>query len=105
MPASPTNHTTAMYQATAALSRAGVHFQQPSGFQIKVGRFSFYPTKGTIFRDGDLQARSERGLPAFLRILRDTGHADADDKPVKPVEDPDTFIVKRPDEDDDFATV
>jgi hypothetical protein len=101
---SPANHTPAMHQASAALVRAGVNFQQPSPHQIKVGQFSFYPTKGTIFRDGEMQARSERGLPAFLRILRDTGHADADDKPVKPVDDPDAFIVKRLDEDDDFAT-
>lgn len=93
MPNSPAKHTTAMHQASAALARAGVHFQQPSGFQLKVGPFSFYPTKGTIFRDGETGARNERGLPAFLLILRDTGHADANDKPVKPVDDPDGFII------------
>lgn len=90
---SPANQTPAMHQASAALVRAGVNFQQPSPYQIKVGQFSFYPTKGTIFRDGETGARNERGLSAFLRILRDTGHADAQDKPVKPVDDPDSFII------------
>lgn len=104
MSATAPNHTTAMHQAAAALTRAGVHFHQPSGFQIKVGRFSFYPSKGTIFRDGEMHAREVRGLPAFLRLLRDEGHADANDKPVKPVDDPDAFFINLPDEDDDFAT-
>ena len=89
----PADHTTAMHQASAALARAGVNFQRPSPHQIKVGHFSFYPTKGTIFRDGETAARNERGLPAFLRILRATGHTDVHDKPAKPVETPEGFFI------------
>lgn len=97
--------TTAMHQAAAALARAGVHFLQPTGFQLKVGPYSFYPGKGTIYRDGDVRARPEKGLPAFLRLLRDEGHAGADATPVKPVDDPDSYMLELPDEDDEFATV
>ena len=104
MSAGPINHTTAMLQATAALARAGVRFQQKTGFQLKVGPFSFYPGKGTIYRDGDLQAFEEKGLPAFLRLLRDDGLAGADATPVKPVDDPEDFVIDLGDQDGEFAT-
>lgn len=96
------DNSPAMRQAIAALGREGVHFKQTSGHQLKVGPFSFYPGKGTIFRDTEIRARDEKGLPAFLRLLRGDGYADAGGKPVQPVDDPDAFFIDLGDPDDEF---
>jgi hypothetical protein len=56
-----------------ALERLGVErvrHKQTSEFQIKVGPYNYYPGKGTIFIDGDREARPERGLESFITLLR-----------------------------------
>ncbi|MDY8108862.1 hypothetical protein U0C82_06850 [Fulvimarina sp. 2208YS6-2-32] len=92
-----------MLQAIAVLEREGVRFKQTSGHQLKVGLLSFYPGKGTIYRDRDPHALDAKGLPAFLRLLRDDGLADANSKPVRPVDDPAGFAIDLGDPNDKFA--
>ncbi|MDA9505852.1 hypothetical protein XI09_14655 [Bradyrhizobium sp. CCBAU 11386] len=47
-----------------------IRHKQTSEYQIKVGPYNFYPGKGTIFMDGDREARPERGIDGFVALLR-----------------------------------
>jgi hypothetical protein len=94
-----TKHTLSMNQAVAALTRAGVRFQQPTPFQLKVGSASYYPSKGTIFCDGEIRARDERGIAAFLRLLRHEGLADPDASLVCVADDLSSIFLDVPDDD------
>lgn len=58
-----------MLQAINALHDAGVRFTRPTKYQLKIGDQSFYPNKGTIFRDGDSKGLEERDLDAFMSLL------------------------------------
>lgn len=60
-----------MDKAIQALNNSGIRFRKVSEHQIKCGMFNFYPSKGTIFIDRCLQAESEKGLPAFIKMLED----------------------------------
>ncbi len=62
--------TPAMCAALEQLTEARIRFQRKTRYQIKVGDLSFYPDKGTIFRDGDRQALDARGLDQFLSLAR-----------------------------------
>lgn len=59
-----------MSSALARLRSERVRHEQTSEYQIKVGPYNFYPGKGTIFMDGDREARPERGLDEFVALLR-----------------------------------
>jgi hypothetical protein len=58
-----------MNLALERLAAERIRHEQTSAFQIKVGPFNFYPDKGTIYRDGDREARPERGLENFLALI------------------------------------
>jgi hypothetical protein len=61
----------AVEDALQTLRSIGVRSaEKKTSFQIKVGPFNFYPVKGTIMHDSDHKARRERGLEAFINILR-----------------------------------
>ena len=55
-------------EATLALARIGVRFTMPSAWQIKVGRYNYFWTKGTITMDGGGHIK-ERGLEAFIKMV------------------------------------
>ena len=59
----------AMQAALGWLTQAGLRFTRPTRYQLKIGPLSFYPDKGTLYRDGDRQALPERGLPALQALL------------------------------------
>lgn len=59
-----------MSSALARLRSERVRHEQRSEYQIKVGPYNFYPGRGTIFMDGDREARPERGLDEFVVLLR-----------------------------------
>jgi len=59
----------AMRAALRWLTQAGLRFTRPTRYQLKIGALSFYPDKGTLYRDGDRQALPERGLPALQSLL------------------------------------
>lgn len=63
-----------MRRAIEALNEAGIRFTRPTKYQLKVDDLNFYPTKGTIFRDGDDAALNERGLEAFMALLSKPVH-------------------------------
>jgi len=63
------NDAPEMKQAIDMLEKLGVAFRRPTRWQLKVGRISFYPQKGTIFIDDDTQALPEGGLEALRRLL------------------------------------
>ena len=70
--ATPTTYpddSPAMRAALHWLTQAGVVFTRPTRYQLKIGPLSFYPDKGTLYRDGDRQALPDRGLPALQRLL------------------------------------
>ncbi len=60
----------AMDDACRVLQAAGIQFDQVDDYQLKVGSWSFYPTKGTIFRDEDDRKDPRSGLAAFIAILK-----------------------------------
>lgn len=57
-------------KAASVLKANGVRFQIKTVHHIKVGELNFYPTRGTIFRDGDAGALQQNGLDAFLKLVR-----------------------------------
>ncbi len=59
----------AMQAALRWLTQAGLRFTRPTRYQLKIGSLSFYPDKGTLYRDGDRQAFPDRGLLALQALL------------------------------------
>src|ERR1700733_12437886 len=59
-----------MKDAIDALNEMGVTFQRPTLYQLKIGDLSFYPGRGTIFRDGSPAAMTEKGLDALVVIIK-----------------------------------
>lgn len=59
-----------MKLAMEHLDAESIRYKVKTAFQLKVGPYSFYPGKGTIYMDGDLESRPERGLEHFLTIVR-----------------------------------
>src|SRR5215211_2987444 len=66
----PLDESPAMRAAKDRLNREGIHFEQASRYQLKVDAFNFYPGKGTIFVDQELKVRKEKGLDAFITLVR-----------------------------------
>jgi hypothetical protein len=58
-----------MKDAIDTLNEIGVTFQRPTVYQLKIGDLSFYPGRGTIFRDGSPAAMTEKGLDALVVII------------------------------------
>jgi hypothetical protein len=58
-----------MKDAINTLNEMGVTFQRPTVYQLKIGELSFYPGRGTIFRDGSPAAMTEKGLDALVVII------------------------------------
>lgn len=59
----------AMNAALKELEELGYRPVKCTAHQIKVGPYSYYPVKRTIFKDLDGKARAQRGLSEFVRIL------------------------------------
>ena len=75
----------AMKSAITALLEQRIAFHRPSLYQLKIGKWNFYPAKGTIIRDGQEAAEDERGLDAFIgkaAFGRTAAHPDAASIPV-----------------------
>ena len=64
------NNSAKMNHTIEQLTAQGIHFDQPTRFQIKVGHFNFYPDRGTIYVDGESKGRRERGFETFLELLK-----------------------------------
>jgi hypothetical protein len=58
-----------MKDAINTLNEMSVTFQRPTVYQLKIGELSFYPGRGTIFRDGSPAAMTEKGLDALVVII------------------------------------
>lgn len=74
--------SSAMREAIRRLRREGFHPRRPPNnpYQLKVApTLSYYPSKGTIFRDRDPAALPARGLDALVQLLE----AEADDSPLR----------------------
>jgi hypothetical protein len=60
----------AMDNACCVLHAEGIQFDHVDDYQLKVGSWSFYPTRGTIFQDEADQKDPRSGLAAFIEILK-----------------------------------
>ena len=61
-------------EAMAMLDEIGALYRITSDHQIKIGRcVSYYPSKGSIFIDGEKSARPDRGLHALRELLIERG--------------------------------
>lgn len=58
----------AMERDKNILRAAKIPFRQANRYQLKHGMLNYYPDKGTIFRDGDRDRLSERGVDAFMKL-------------------------------------
>ncbi len=58
-----------MIAAIHTLNEMGVTFKRPTLYQLKIGDLSYYPGRGTIFRDGSPAAMPEKGLDALVVII------------------------------------
>lgn len=63
-----------MDQARQWLAEHDIPFKQTSEYQLKIGRFNFYPSKGTSFRDGDKARHGVTGLEGLTELLMADGH-------------------------------
>lgn len=59
----------AMKEAMAWLDERGVAYLLLPPYQIKIGMINFWPSKGTITVDGELQRRSAKGLVGLESVL------------------------------------
>lgn len=58
-----------MQTAIIALQARGFNPRQTSEHQLKLGSWNFWPSKGTITRDGQHGRHPESGLEAFVKVL------------------------------------
>jgi hypothetical protein len=58
-----------MKDAIDTLNEIGLTFRRPTVYQLKIGDLSFYPGRGTIFRDGSPAAMPEKGLDALVLVI------------------------------------
>jgi hypothetical protein len=58
-----------MIDAIYTLNELGVTFKRPTLYQLKIADLSYYPGRGTIFRDGSPEAMPEKGLDALLLVI------------------------------------
>lgn len=62
-------HRLKMTEAKEALRELSVQYEATTPYQIKVGAYSFYPGRGTIYMDGAEKALAEKGLVEFIKVL------------------------------------
>lgn len=77
----------AMTEAIAWFRDRGFEVYRPSPIQLKCGPISYYPSTGTIVRDGSGK-EPERGLSALARILDE----------VMPTRDDEPGVIRLPTE-------
>src|ERR1700737_3134173 len=65
------NDSQPMKDAIDTLNEMGVTFKRPTQYQLKIGDISYYPGRGTIFRDGSPEAMPEKGLDAFVAAIKE----------------------------------
>jgi hypothetical protein len=71
--------------AVAWLRTHNLPCRQVTRYQLKIGRsVSFYPHRGTIFVDGEDEARERTGLAALEAVLRDQGYLGGPTAPAAP---------------------
>lgn len=90
-PIDPAKCNPTVQAAVRRLAQAGVAHDLKTLYQIKVADLSFYPGKGTIFRDGDPGALEQHGLDAFIRMVQpraSTSHRRSDAHDFHPDTDP-----------------
>lgn len=68
--------------AIKALLQLKIPFQKTSEFHLKVGDWNFWPSSGSIYRDGDPQKRPERGLDAFIKLIKSEYSDEESDDPT-----------------------
>jgi len=59
-----------MIDAIYTLNELGVTFKRPTLYQLKIADLSYYPGRGTIFRDGSPEAMPEKGLQALVLVIQ-----------------------------------
>jgi len=58
-----------MKDAIDTLNELGITFKRPTQYQLKIADLSYYPGRGTIFRDGSPKAMPEKGLEAVVLVI------------------------------------
>jgi len=58
-----------IHNAKQRLDEECISYLAPVRHHLKCGEFNFYPTTGTIFVDGEIKPRSEKGIEAFIELL------------------------------------
>lgn len=91
-----------MSQAKAVLKRHGVEYQQKSSHHLKVRNFNYWPRKGTIMLDAENTRRTEKGITAFIKILRRAGLTET--PATVAADNPREFIIDVPTEELGFET-
>ncbi len=62
----------AMREAISFLEQAGIAAKRPSPYQLKLDeQTSYYPTKGTLFVDGEAGSRPARGMAALISWIEE----------------------------------
>jgi hypothetical protein len=59
-----------MKDAIDTLNELGVTFKRPTLYQLKIADLSYYPGRGTIFRDASPEAMPEKGLEALVLVIK-----------------------------------
>jgi len=62
-----------MIDAIYTLHELGVTFKRPTLYQLKIADLSYYPGRGTIFRDGSPEVMPQKGLQALLVVIQGMG--------------------------------
>ena len=70
-------HAAAMGEAIAILKAEGVRFSQPDKYTLIFGPYSYWPSTGKLYRDGDERSLRDQGpaeITALLRSLKQSVH-------------------------------
>ena len=73
-----------MEYAEAYLKRRGIKYSRRSRYHLKIAEINFYPHTGMIFVDREHCGRSDTGVHALNKILREHGHIREPDPPAPP---------------------
>ena len=67
----------AMGEAIAILKAEGVRFSQPDKYTLIFGPYSYWPSTGKLYRDGDERSLRDQGpaeITALLQSLKQSAH-------------------------------
>ena len=70
-------HAAAIREAIALLKAEGVRFSQPDKYTLTFGPYSYWPSTGKLYRDGDEHSLRDQGpaeITALLRSLKQSVH-------------------------------